>query len=125
MLTESYLADFTFEGSTGRKSAGAADYRKLLASLHGALPDLALETDEVYWMGNDDEGYLTAERWSATATHTGSGIYGEATGQPVTIWGITQHEIRDGKIAREWMLFNELDLMMQIAAARGKGGHDG
>ena len=125
VLTESYLADFTFKGPTGRKSAGAADYRKLLASLHGALPDLALETDEVYWMGNDDEGYLTAERWSATATHTGSGIYGEATGQPVTIWGITQHEIRDGKIAREWMLFNELDLMMQIAAARGKGGHDG
>jgi hypothetical protein len=34
------------------------------------------------------------------------------------IWGITQHQIVNGKIVCEWMLFNELDLMMQIAAAR-------
>ena len=121
VLAESYLDDFEFEGPTDRKTVGAADYRKLLESLHVVFPDLALEVDEVYWMGNDNDGYLTSERWSATATHTGAGLYGSATGQPVTIWGITQHEIKDGKIAREWMLFNELDLMMQIAAARGAG----
>ena len=69
-------------------------------------------------MGNDAEGYLSSARWSATARHSGNGIYGAATGRPVTIWGITQHEIRAGRITREWMLFNELDLMMQIAAAR-------
>ena len=31
----------------------------------------------------------------------------------VQIWGVTQHEIRNGRIVREWTLFNELDLMMQ------------
>jgi predicted ester cyclase len=40
------------------------------------------------------------------------------TGRAVQIWGITQHKIVNGKIVAEWMLFNELDLMMQIAAAR-------
>ena len=68
-------------------------------------------------MGNDKDGYLTSERWSAMGTHSGAGIYGAPTNRPVQIWGITQHEIVDGRIVKEWMLFNELDLMMQIAAA--------
>jgi predicted ester cyclase len=70
----------------------------------------------VYWMGNEREGFLTSERWSAEGTHTGAGFYGEPTGKTVQIWGITQHQIVDGRIVAEWMLFNELDLMMQIAA---------
>lgn len=124
VLAESYSDDFAFEGPTDRKSTGPAGYRGLLDALHEALPDLALQVDEVYWMGNDAEGYLSSARWSATATHSGNGIYGAATGRPVTIWGITQHEIRAGRIRREWMLFNELDLMMQIAAARAGGMDD-
>ena len=67
-------------------------------------------------MGNDTDGYLTSERWSAEGTHTGPGPYGEPTGKAVQIWGITQHEIVGGRIVREWLLFNELDLMMQLAA---------
>ncbi len=69
-------------------------------------------------MGNDNDGYLSSERWSATATHLGGGLYGPASGCEAQIWGITQHRIIDGRIVEEWMLFNELDLMMQIAAAR-------
>jgi predicted ester cyclase len=69
-------------------------------------------------MGNDKQGYLTSERWSAEGTHLGRGLYGEPTGARVQIWGITQHRVRNGRIVAEWMLFNELDLMMQIAAAR-------
>ena len=69
-------------------------------------------------MGNEAEGYLASERWSATGTHQGGGLYGQPTGRRVQIWGITQQRIVGGKITHEWMLFNELDLMMQIAAAR-------
>jgi predicted ester cyclase len=93
-------------------------YQRFLLSIAAAFPDLQLQVDEVYWMGNDHDGYLSSERWSATATHMGDGIYGPATGCPVQIWGITQHRIVNGKIISEWMLFNELDLKLQIAAAR-------
>ena len=79
---------------------------------------MELQVDEVYWMGNERDGYLTSERWSATATHSGAGLYGSPTGCEVQIWGINQHKILNGKIVSEWMLFNELDLMMQIEAAR-------
>ena len=117
-LADAYVDNFSFEGPTNRRFYGAAEYRQLLEALRSAFPDLALSVDEVYWMGNEEDGFLTSERWSATATHTGDCLYGPATHQPVTIWGITQHEVKDGRIQREWMLFNELDLKMQIAAAR-------
>ncbi len=71
-------------------------------------------------MGNELDGFLSSERWSATGTHRGAGLYGPASGCEVQVWGITQHKIINGRIVREWMLFNELDLMMQIAAARNQ-----
>ena len=117
-LHEVYAAGVSFQGPTQRVSQGRAAYKTFLESLFITFPDLQLQIDEVYWMGNDEQGYLTSERWSATATHLGSGLYGQPTGCPVQIWGITQHHVVDGKIASEWMLFNELDVMMQIAKAR-------
>ena len=69
------------------------------------------------WMGNEVDGFLSSSRWSATGTHSGFGVYGPPTGSLVQIWGITQNQIEGGRIVKEWMLFNELDLMMQIVAS--------
>ena len=115
-LNRVYSGDFTFEGPTDRRFTGAGNYQSLLQDLFKAFPDLQHQVDEVYWMGNEREGFLTSERWSAEATHVGPGMYGEPTGKSVQIWGITQHQIVGGKIVAEWMLFNELDLLMQLAA---------
>ena len=116
VLSSAYTTDFPFEGPTDRAFSGAAAYKDLLDSLASAFPDMEVQVDEVYWMGNEADGFLTAERWSAEATHIGRGLYGEPTGKPVQIWGITQHHVVNGRIVREWMLFNELDLMMQLAS---------
>jgi len=114
-LSSAYAPDFAFSGPTNRVFSGARSYRDFLASLSTAFPDLQTQVDEVYWMGNDADGYLTSERWSAEGTHSGQGLYGEPTGKTVQIWGITQHHIVKGRIVQEWLLFNELDLMMQLA----------
>ena len=116
ILDSAYAPGFFFQGPTDRKAHGAAAYRSMLGGLLSAFPDLELQVDEVYWMGNDRDGYLTSERWSAEATHTCTGAYGEPTGKTVQIWGITQHRISNRQIQAEWMLFNELDLLMQLAA---------
>ncbi len=117
VLSSDYDANLAFQGPTNRAFSGVKPYQKFLSSIGTAFPDLELQVDEVYWIGNDKDGYLTSERWSAMGTHSGAGIYGDPSDRPVQIWGITQHEIVDGRIVKEWMLFNELDLMMQIAAA--------
>ena len=114
-LATAYESEFTFQGPTDRAFKGARAYREMLESIFTAFPDLEMQVDEVYWMGNDSEGYLTAQRWSGEGTHTGDGIFGEPSGREVQIWGITQQQIASGRVVREWMLFNELDLMMQLA----------
>lgn len=114
----SYADGMPFEGTTERKFAGREAYRDYVSELRGAFPDLALQVDEVYWMGNDADGWLISTRWSAEATHAGDGTYRAPTGAACQIWGITQWRVQDGLIQQEWQLFNEFDLMMQIAAAR-------
>lgn len=117
VLNSCYSENFRFHGPTNRSFLGAKSYRAMLTELLTAFPDIEMQVDEVYWMGNEAEGYLSSERWSAEPTHTGPGLYGEPTNRRVQIWGITQHHIIGGKIVAEWMLFNELDLMMQLAAS--------
>ncbi|MXW84629.1 MAG: ester cyclase [Boseongicola sp. SB0673_bin_14] len=119
-IAEHYDADMRFEGVTDREFVGTDAYRGYVDELRTAFPDLTLQTDETYWMGNDTDGWLVSTRWSADGTHSGATIYGEPTGKRCQIWGITQWRIRDGRVVREWQLFNEFDLMMQIARARNE-----
>ena len=119
-LDSAYSNDFTFRGPTDRSFSGIQAYQQFLASIKSAFPDMVFQMDEVYWMGNDVDGYLASERWSTVGLHTGDGLFGPASGCEVQLWGITQHRIINGRIVSEWMLFNELDVMMQIAAARNQ-----
>ena len=116
-LNHNFVENLQFEGPTNRKFNGLKDYQEFLKSLITCFSDLELKVDEVYWMGNEIDGFLSSTRWSANGTHNGSGVYGPPTGLKVQIWGITQNEIKNGQITKEWMLFNEMDLMMQIAAS--------
>jgi hypothetical protein len=117
-ISEDYAADFAFEGTTERRFSGANSYRDYIGEIRDTFPDLELQVDEVYWMGNEKEGWLISTRWSADGTHRGDRLYGDATGAACQIWGITQWRVKDGSVEQEWQLFNELDLMMQIAKAR-------
>lgn len=40
---------------------------------------------------------------------------GEPTGNQVNLWGITQWAIEDGVVHKEWMMFNEFGVLMQIS----------
>lgn len=120
-IDDHYKADLQFEGTTGRLFRGADNYTNYVNELRHAFPDLTLQVDEVYWMGNDNDGYLISTRWSAEATHAGEGLYREPTNADCQIWGITQWRVRDSMVEQEWQLFNEFDLMMQIAKARQRG----
>ena len=112
-----YQDDFVFEGTTDRWFSGKKAYTEYIREIREVFPDLKLGVDEVYWMGNASEGWLISTRWSAEGTHLGDGIYDQPTGRACQIWGITQWLVKDGLIEKEWQLFNEFDLMMQIVSA--------
>jgi hypothetical protein len=47
-------------------------------------------------------------------THTGPGVYGKPTGNPISIMGMTHHFIENGKFTHEWTVFDEFVLLKQI-----------
>ncbi|MCY4466313.1 MAG: ester cyclase [Chloroflexi bacterium] len=109
-----YDQSLLFRGSTGRVLYGRGEYQAFLLSMLAMFPDAMLQIDDIYWMGNDDDGYKASVRWSMQGTHRGNGIYGAPSGKRVSMWGITQQEIYQGRVHKEWMLFNEFAVMQQI-----------
>jgi predicted ester cyclase len=113
-IDDAYAATMRFHGPTDREFYGRGEYISFVLSIMAMFPDLALQIDDLYWMGNDAEGYLVSIRWSLVATHRGFGVYGPPTGRRVTMWGITQQRIRHSRVVEEWMVFNEFEVLQQI-----------
>lgn len=109
-----YAPSVIHTGSTDRLYKGTGQLRSFVMSMVAMFPNLSMRVDEVYWMGNPADGIAAAIRWSASGTHNGHGIYGAPTGREVHLRGITQWDLRDGKVQNEWSLFNELGVLMQI-----------
>ena len=101
-------------GTSNRTFAKPIDYMTFWALFSNSLSITIISIDQVYWMGNGADGFMASVRWSCK----GPDLYGQPTDAEVQIWGISQFHIRNGKIAKEWTLFNELDLMMQIETSR-------
>lgn len=111
---EFYHENFAFEGPTGRSFLGINDFHNYVLSLLSPFPDLAISADHFCHVGDADAGWRVATRWTLRGTHAGYGRYGEPTGKPVRLLGITHHLIQDGLIANEWTVFDEFALLMQI-----------
>jgi predicted ester cyclase len=113
-IDRAYVPTVRWHGGSLREGYGRADVRKMARALMATFPDLGLHVDEVYWMGNEADGFSVSVRWTALGTHRGHGLYGAPTGRRVHIWGLNQLYIRGGQIVEEWALFNEFDVLAQL-----------
>ena len=113
---EYYHENFVFEGPSGRSFKGIGDFQSYVLSLLSPFPDMSLHLDHFCHVGDESAGYRVATRWKMHGTHTGYGVYGEPTGNPIRIMGFSHHLIQDGRIAGEWTVFDEFVLLKQIHA---------
>jgi len=113
---EYYHENFTFDGPSGRSFKGIGDFQTYALSLLSPFPDLSIQLDHFCHVGNERAGYRVATRWSMSGTHTGYGVYGEPTGNPIRLMGFSHHVIRDGRIESESTVFDEFVLLKQIVA---------
>ena len=113
---EYYHENFAFEGPTRRSFLGINDFHTYVLSLLSPFPDLAIHADHFCHVGNEQDGYRVATRWTMRGTHTGYGVYGEPTGNRIRILGMSHHLIKDGLIQNEWTVFDEFVLLQQIYA---------
>jgi predicted ester cyclase len=96
-------------GPGARRLFGWGEVTGWLTALIGSFADLRVRVDHVAAV--DDE---IAVRWSATGTHDGRALYGEATGRPIYILAVTHWRLAHGLIAEETTIFDEVALLRQI-----------
>ena len=119
-IDDIYSNNIEFEGSTSRKFKGINKLKQFIISMIACFPDLTLSIEDLYWMGNPKDGYLVSIRWGAFGTHKGNGIYGTPTNRECYLWGITQWEIKNNKIIKEWTGFNELAILIQLLGEKNE-----
>lgn len=116
-LQDCYAPNVRYHGATDREFYSVNAVKSFNLSILAMFPDLSMQIDDLYWMGNADDGYRVSVRWSIVGTHRGYGIYGAPSGKQIYMWGISQHVIQNERIIEEWTLFNEFALMQQILSA--------
>ncbi len=96
---------------------GLAGMKKTIEANRRAFPDMHITVDDQL-----AEGDRVATRWHATMTHDGDLMDTPATGQRVTITGITIDRLEDGKIVEAWRNMDTLALLQQIGAIQPADG---
>jgi predicted ester cyclase len=113
-IDEYFAENYLCHASSDRELYGLGDYKHDILARLAAFPDTRLQVDEVYYLGNESDGYRVAVRWTVQGTHTGPGIYGMPTGKRVSYFGVSQHLIKNGKFVEEWTEYGEFALMKQL-----------
>ena len=87
-------------------------FKKGAAWMRAGLPDLRIEIEDMI-----EEGDQVAVRYVCRGTHLAS-LLGEAvTSNPVIVTGCTVFRVADGRIAEDWEVLDEAEMMRQIGAS--------
>lgn len=119
VMDERYDRAVRFEGPGEQADYGRIRTANILTSMLASIPDGHFEPHYIIVRQQEDRPVRAALRWTYCGTHSGHGRYGHPTGSPVAILGISHFELRDGLIASEWMVMDEVAIYAQIAAHKG------
>ena len=97
---------------------GPSERTIALLTLLAMVPDAGVAVDQVYWTGNDAQGYHVAVRWTLSGTHTGYGYLGAPSAARVRAMCLSQHRVKNGRFLQEFTLLDEMAMRRQIAAQR-------
>jgi hypothetical protein len=85
--------------STGNQGVIAAT-----AATLAEFPDRTLLGEDVIWSGTPEGGMLSSHRILSTATHTGDGVFGPATGTKLTYRILADCHAKNNAIDDEWLI---------------------
>ena len=113
-IARDYAPNYLCYTSSDRRIYGTGDFKAYVLALIAAFPDARMNVDDLYWVGDEREGYRVATRWTLVGTHDGPSVYGAPTGRPVEVMGITHHLVKGGRFVKEWTVFDELALLKHL-----------
>ncbi len=113
-----YAEDAVLHASARDAIRGTTDIARFYMDMLSCLPDAKVAVDYTCKNSMLDDATYVAARWALAGHHTGGTLWGPATGAPVFILGESQYKLVDGKVVEEWLVFDELAILTQVARAR-------
>lgn len=102
LIDRYYAADCPVRSPTGLV-VGAKDVIKATEATLAEFPDRRLLGEDVVWKKHG-KGYLSSHRIISTATHSGDGAYGKATGRSMRYRIIADCWCADNQVVEEWLI---------------------
>ena len=94
---------------------GREDIEQFWQSLKGAFSNFKFSIEHIGYLEEQGKNPKASIRWFLDANHSNkTSEFGEATNKNIFIMGINHAEISDGKVIREWVLFDEVAIWKQI-----------
>lgn len=117
------------EYAGGRTAHGWAEVDRFWLPLRASFPDSEFRVHHVIGMEEAMMPPRAAVRWSLTGPHSGWGAFGVPSGAEVHVMGIShaefgpfragRHRPGEWSVRREWTLYDEAAIWMQIREATG------
>lgn len=103
----------------GRTGHGWADADRFWLGVRSALPNAEFTVHHRIGMHEAEMAPRAAIRWSLDGVHEGWGAFGEPSGAPIHVMGISHAEFGPRGLRREWILFDETAIWKQILLHAG------
>lgn len=100
-LAEFYSSRVFVQTAPGREVNGLSGLTWLYIRMLAAFPDARFHFGH-FCDVEETDGYIAAVRWTIKGTHTGNGLFGRPSGNPVSILGMSHFRFRDDMIVQEW-----------------------
>ena len=78
------------------------------------FPDRQVLGEDVIWIGNEENGFLSSHRILSKTTHQNDGIYGPATGKKIVYRVIADCACRNNQVYDEWLVRDQGAIVRQI-----------
>ncbi|MCA3247810.1 MAG: ester cyclase [Azospirillum sp.] len=114
-LERYYAPDIPVRSPMGASRGNKAVIAATMATLH-EFPDRELFAEDVIFSEDPAHGFLSSHRIVSTATHTGDGAFGAATGKRFTVRVIADCAARNDTIYDEWLVRDYGGMVRQLGS---------
>ena len=113
-IGEIYASNCQWHGPLMRELYGVSAVMQQTMRLVAMIPDCAFAPQHICSIDSEEGGTKVAIRWVLDGHHLGYGSLGPPTGHKLVVMGFTHLHIRDGKIVDEWVVYDELSMLVQL-----------
>ena len=115
-IRDLYFHGAAFHAPGGDVLYGHSDIDTFALGYLASFPDAIYKVESARINREPEHPVRIALRWSLTGTHSGFGHFGEPTGAPVYVMGISHLNLTAGRITAEYMVTDEVSVWKQIYA---------